>query len=845
MSRRRRTELVAADEQVARRRRSASHRSLRRRADRGAGAFTAAATPMDDAAATTVRSSSQPASVVDRTPTAELTPPSWLSASDDAEVVADADAAVDDSDVQHDGLDGADSADGADIAPQVRRMPTVLPPLVSPPTVEPDLAAESDETVEPDLTGEPNEAAEPDGSAALADAADPGEHTVVFEPVDDTAVHEPVDAAGVHEPVDDTMAYAPVGDTRTFEPEVDTTVGVPASPTVFDPEPTTAQSGGVPPVAGPDSAGPDSAGPGIPGPDHVDPAAADTPAYPSQPPRKRRSRAFLAVPLAIVVLVAAYVGVQAWLADTVPRDTWIMGTDVGGLSSTEARDTLGTYADDRSTEPITIIADDREFQITPLAAGLTVDTDATVDQVVGFTLQPNRLWQHITGGGAVLPVITVDETALDEAMAAAADELDRAAQDADVVIEGVTAQVVPSVPGIVVDHNATGLTVSQMWTVSSRHEAVIETVEPALTDADAQTFADRLTTEAFATALQVSSEHGDVELSPGDIAAAAAVTTDRSGYVLEIDGTVLRQTLVELNGELELPGESASFDFDSSQQLSVDPGTPGRGIDTDALGASVAAAVLTTDRAVDVEFTDIDPDTTADQLGIDDFQEVVAAFDTPLTADAPRTQNLRVAAASVQGTVLQPGDRFDLTEVLSPVSPESGYQNSGVIVNGVLVQGMGGGLSQMATTAFNAAYFAGFDLIEHRPHSVWFTRYPAGREATLYTGQINVVFENSTPYAAVLNSYVSGGSLHVEVWSTPHFDVETYASERTNVRQPGVNEITSANCVAKSAGQPGFTITNTRELYLQDEMVDSESFTWTYQPDDAIRCVSDDDEDDD
>jgi len=149
---------------------------------------------------------------------------------------------------------------------------------------------------------------------------------------------------------------------------------------------------------------------------------------------------------------------------------------------------------------------------------------------------------------------------------------------------------------------------------------------------------------------------------------------------------------------------------------------------------------------------------------------------------------------------------------------------------------MGGGLSQMATTSYNAAYFAGYEILAHRQHSVWFPRYPAGRESTIYSGQINMVFKNDTPYAAIVNSYIEGDRLHVDIWSTPYYRVETEATPHLNVRAPGVTNLTSPDCVASKAGQAGFTITNYRRVYLGDKQVKDEADTWTYQPDNAITC---------
>ena len=288
--------------------------------------------------------------------------------------------------------------------------------------------------------------------------------------------------------------------------------------------------------------------------------------------------------------------------------------------------------------------------------------------------------------------------------------------------------------------------------------------------------------------------------------------------------------------ELVVESKPGTVSFDAAHQIVIDDGEPGTVVDGEALGDAVADAA-TGDHSAEIPLTVAEPVMPA---GAEDFRTIISSFDTPLTNEYIRTRNLTTAAADIAGTVLAPGGQFDLYKTLSPITVEEGYADAHVIVDGVLTQGIGGGLSQMATTTYNAAYFAGYDIERFRPHSVWFPRYPAGRESTLYGDQINVEFTNDTPYAVIFNSYVENGCLHVDLWSTPYYTVETQASDRTNYRQPGVTEVTAANCEAKGPGQAGFTITNYRQVFLDGEQVKDESFRWTYKADNAIKCVSED-----
>jgi Uncharacterized vancomycin resistance protein len=122
------------------------------------------------------------------------------------------------------------------------------------------------------------------------------------------------------------------------------------------------------------------------------------------------------------------------------------------------------------------------------------------------------------------------------------------------------------------------------------------------------------------------------------------------------------------------------------------------------------------------------------------------------------------------------------------------------------------------------------ELVEHKPHSRWFSRYPEGREATLWAPDLDMKFENSTPYGVLVQAWVSGGRVWVRFWSTPYFEVRTETSNRYNITQPQTVYNDDPDCVAESGGEPGFTVKVTRWRYLDGSLFDTESWTWTYSP---------------
>jgi vancomycin resistance protein YoaR len=308
---------------------------------------------------------------------------------------------------------------------------------------------------------------------------------------------------------------------------------------------------------------------------------------------------------------------------------------------------------------------------------------------------------------------------------------------------------------------------------------------------------------------------------------------------LQMDGTALVQAVVDRTTDLLTVSADAYFEFQNDAPVIV-AGTPGTTLDPAALATAVATAASSADaRTASVELVASDPAESTAALEALGVTQVVAEFSTPLTSEPRRTQNIAAGAAAINGTLVRPGETFSLTDALGPIDAAHGFTTAGAIVSGEHTDAWGGGLSQLSTTTFNAAYLAGMEDVEHKPHSEWFTRYPAGREATLFTGTLDMQWKNTTPYGALVQAWVADGKTWVRLWGTPYWTVTTEASGKSNVVQPTTVYSQSATCSPQSAGNPGFSITNTRTLSLNGEVVAVEPFTWRYKAQNKVICGPD------
>ena len=556
-------------------------------------------------------------------------------------------------------------------------------------------------------------------------------------------------------------------------------------------------------------------------------------------PRRRWLRTTLIVGGVVVVLAGAYVGAAFALADRVPRGTTVAGVEIGGMTAARAEQALTDGLGDLATEPVPVSAQDMSGTVDPATAGLTFDASATVDRLTGADLRPQRLWRHLVGGGAEDPVTVVDEPALDAAVEQLSGSLTLAPVDGSIAFADGEAHAVAAEDGWALDDDAARATLVDTWLTAARPlELATEVVAPAITqeatDAALQDVASRVV--AAPVAVQVAGQ--TVELPVDVLAAAASMVPQDDELVLQMDGAALVEAVLARSTNLLTTASDARFEFQDGSPVIV-PGTPGTTLDPATLATAVADATQADQRDAAVELVESDPAQTTEALQALGVTTVVSEFSTPLTSEPRRTQNIAAGAAAISGTLVRPGETFSLTDALGPIDAAHGFTTAGAIVSGEHTDAWGGGLSQLSTTTYNAAYFAGMEDVEHKPHSEWFTRYPAGREATLFTGTLDMRWKNTTPYGALVQAYVADGKTWVRIWSTPYFEVTTEAGPKTNVVQPTTVYSQSATCSPQSAGNPGFRITNTRTIKLNGEVVAVEPSTWTYKAQNKVVCGAD------
>ncbi len=555
--------------------------------------------------------------------------------------------------------------------------------------------------------------------------------------------------------------------------------------------------------------------------------------------RPSRRRRLLLVAGLLGALVLLYLGDLALSSGTVPRGVSVAGVDVGGLGLVEAEQRLRTEIGPRATQPVAVTVGEAASEIDPAAAGLAVDWAGTLEQVGAQPLNPvTRINSFFTTRDVDVET-TADRPELDAALAELAPVVDRAPTEGSVRFDGTTPEPVDPVPGQQLDLPRAADVLQRDWPTSGSVALPLVVLPPSTTPEDVATAIEEVARPAVAGPVTVTGEGGaQGTLTPGVIATAISFRADSvtGGLVPEINQAAVTDALTPQLASSERPGRDAALDFSSGSPV-ITPSQDGRGVDY-AITLKDLLPVLTGtgSRQLTAVYADQPAELTTEELSGLGITGVIGEFTTRgFASDSGR--NIKRAAEVINGTILEPGETFSLNGATVPRNAANGYVEAGIISDGHPSRGIGGGVSQVATTVYNAAYFAGMTDVAHQEHSFYISRYPAGREATVFEGAIDLKFRNDNPTGVLIQTAWTPDSITVRLYGTKRYEVTSTPGQRTSPTSPKTVTIPAGEPCSPSGGAPGFTVTDTRTLReVATGRVRNETQTVVYKPSPIVVC---------
>lgn len=627
--------------------------------------------------------------------------------------------------------------------------------------------------------------------------------------------------------------YWPVWDTDTGEhPAVQDTEVLPA-PQVIEPAGAEAYD---------DEDDPELVGELLDG-EHV----AAEPDTPSSRFRHGLGKAMMITGVGLTVFVLLYVGDLMFSAGDVPRGVTVAGIEVGGLSQKDAESKLRRELEPRLTQPVLVRAGDVETKLDPKNSGLGLDWPTTLEKAGHQPLSPiTRIMSFFTKREVGVETRTDDKVLASSVAELTHTQLDHPPTEGGIAFDpipgsdgGVTARAVEPRQGQAVgDSNVAADLVHQHWLDRGGVQVPVSTTPVKASSAGVHKALEQIVNPAVAKPIMVHGEGKDVALKPDAIASSFLFAPlDNGDLEVRVDQSKLQQGLQPELAGTEQDSKDASLVF-VGDVPTVQPSEDGRKIDW--LGTfKPFMGVLTQPESRDlkVAYQTKKPNLTTDAVNALGVKEVVGQFTTG--GFSPEVAgNVRAAAAAVNGVVLKPGETFSLNAHLGA---RSGYATAPMNEDGTGPQVAAGGISQLTSTLYNAAYFAGLGDAGHTAHSTYLDRYPPGRDATSFSDSgsaVDLKFTNDSPSGVAIQASATGSTVTVKLWSTKRYTVDSATGDRSNLAPPPIQPGSGPGCVPNE-GKAGFTTSDTRILRdaASGAEVRRETSVVTYQPRPLVICT--------
>ncbi|CAN5712858.1 VanW family protein [soil metagenome] len=542
-----------------------------------------------------------------------------------------------------------------------------------------------------------------------------------------------------------------------------------------------------------------------------------------------RTRVLTAVAGVPVVLLIVLVSV--WAVDTqgaddqVVRNVELAGRAIGGLERHQLEPIVAEVAERYPDATVRVETADGDLNATGEEMGLTLDQEATVEAALevgrsgSVFVRPFAWLASLVAGRDAEVVVAADETMVRTVLA----ENDPTGRQAPVepAISGAEGQitVIPGAPGVGLVHVEVAAAIPPA-AADGELPIVIQaepgTIDPQFGPADAEALAEeaRALTEA---SLAIESGGNGAEVPPETLRTWLSSTATPEGLELVFDETTAFADLSELLTDAGERPVDAGFRVEGDTVIAV-AGSTGTECCEEGAGQLVIEALASGGGGpVELPLKVVEPERTlaeAQALGVN---QPIASFTTNFQAGQSRVNNIQLMADKTRGVVIEPGDTFSVNGYVGMRTRAKGFTPGGFINNGVLEEAIGGGVSQYATTLFNAAFFGGLEIPEYQSHSLYISRYPYGREATLSFPKPDLVIENSTPYGVLLWPTYTDSSITVTLSSTPYATGE----------QTGQTRSQAGNCTR---------VTTERNRTYVDGRTEVDTVFATYRPGEGVNC---------
>jgi vancomycin resistance protein YoaR len=507
--------------------------------------------------------------------------------------------------------------------------------------------------------------------------------------------------------------------------------------------------------------------------------------------------------LGLFLVSAVAMGFSASYANRVLPGVHVGSVDLSGLTRDQAIARLQSEFSYLGKGEVTITTPVGAATITYQQVGRGPDAQVMADAAMsvghsGWLVPDAAAMVHSAVYGQAIPlVVRLDPMALAQRIRQLVGTSTIEPQNAQATATAGAFGVMPATSGNGLDENSIGSAVLDQLAETGapadlQAGGAFLTVKPQITDKDAQKAIDEANKMSVDVGLtwKVPPPNAPASWKPSKWTISAkqirewivfGVRPDGS-YAPDVDPVRLQAYVANLTTGAGVAAVEPRVKFDSAGKM-VDLVAPQDGAVVD-VGATASAIETHLDALAGGVLTgpDVEIVTTAlhPQLVSLDAMSSMILIGSHTTTFYPDIsngigKNIRQPATNLDGMVIGPGQHFSFLDAVGPIDAAHGYAMGGVILHGQSdhTGAMGGGICSASTTMFNAAANAGLQIDERHAHFYYITRYPSGRDATVYSnGQTtwDLRWTNDTPYPIVIHAWTTPGSkstITIQIWSWP------------------------------------------------------------------------------
>ncbi|MFJ3876013.1 VanW family protein [Streptomyces sp. NPDC090077] len=560
----------------------------------------------------------------------------------------------------------------------------------------------------------------------------------------------------------------------------------------------------------------------------------------------------IALPLAGGALVLGLGGLYAAglaVGDDIADGTRVRGVDIGGMSRAAAQNVLVRELGPQAGASIPAGIGDRVEQVAPASVGLSLDAAATADRASRDGYGPVAVIGRLFASGDpdVEPVVRTDEQAaragVDRLVASTAQTV----RDGSISFEGGKPSVVPARTGVSLVGDRTLDTLREAY-LRPRPDGTPVTLpvtrtEPRV-DADETGRALReFAAPAVSGPVTLGVAGSRITVSPAVLGEHLKMNADAGGRLvpaLDAEGLLADPAVAGPVAEAAGTPRNAALDVDADGRVVVARSSrAGQEVTGEALGRAVLPALTRSGagRSAEVATKAVEPelsDTEVQRLGI---KERMSSFTVQFPAAPYRTTNIGRAVELINGSVVMPGKEWSFNRTVGERTEQNGFVDGIMINDGRYVKSPGGGVSAVATTMYNAMFFAGLKPLEHGAHSFYIERYPEGREATVAWGTLDLRWLNDSGHPVYVKATSTDTSLTITLLGTKKYDeIRATKGPRTNVKPPAKIEAAGPACEVQTPLE-GFDVTVGRVFVKNGQEVKHEEYATHYTPRDEVTCT--------